>query len=137
MVALLLVAVALVGFTGRFEWGRPLGWLLLAAGFAQGIASFQRLGRMTTPYPEPIPDGALIDRGIYGLVRHPMYGSLILLTLGAGLVLGSPGGLVAWPGLVAFFALKARHEEALLDASYPSYADYRRRVRRRFVPWIG
>jgi protein-S-isoprenylcysteine O-methyltransferase Ste14 len=93
------------------------------------------LGRQLTPFPRPVTDGALRQDGVYGLVRHPMYGGGLLLILGWAL-LSSP--LVLLPlGLAAVFLdAKSRREEAWLVEQHPGYALYRLKVPRRFVPWV-
>lgn len=116
---------------------RVVGGALLVAGLVQLGAAFLALGDATTPYPEPLEGAALVERGIYRLVRHPMYGAVIVLTVGWSLALGSAAGLVVWASVVVFFVFKADHEERRLEATYPGYASYRARVRKRFVPWVA
>ena len=78
-----------------------------------------------------------VQTGVYGRVRHPIYG---------GLIAGS-FGWVSWPTLavaalgmaavlLGFFELKSRREEAWLEARFSGYAAYRARTR-RLIPWIG
>ncbi len=94
------------------------------------------LGDNLTASPTPVPDGHLVDTGIYGQVRHPMYLSLLLGVLGLGLLLGSLLVVAIAVIFVPFLMLKTHHEERKLLATYPDYADYRGRVRRRFIPYI-
>lgn len=137
VVVLLATLAAIVFFPGQLRLPAVIGWLVLAAGATQFSVSLTNLGVQTTPYPEPIAGGALVETGIYAYVRHPMYGAVIVMALGAVLVRGSGIGLALWAGLVAFFAVKARHEEGRLTMRYPGYEAYRRRVQRRFVPWVA
>ncbi len=88
-----------------------------------------------TVVPRPIEGGRLIDSGVYGMVRHPIYTGIITAALGWGLATASPAALVSAVLLGAFFDLKARREEAWLLAAYPGYAAYRARVR-KLVPFI-
>lgn len=84
--------------------------------------------------PTPIENGTLVDHGIYGVVRHPMYLASMLAMAGwTVLVLAWSAVLLTSVALV-FFTLKARHEEVKLEAAYPEYPEYRRRVRVRFIP---
>ena len=48
------------------------------------------LGRNLTPVPRPREDAELVETGVYSLVRHPMYGALIVTAVGWGLVAASP-----------------------------------------------
>jgi len=75
------------------------------------------------------------EGGVYGFVRHPMYGGVILAVAGWSMV-RTPLGLAAAALLTAFLDLKSRREEVWLVERYPRYDVYRRRVRWRFVPGI-
>lgn len=139
--ALLLAAIFAAGFLGPSWWG-PLAWaalpagaLLLALGALLALAGVRGLGRGLTPFPRPRDDATLVEAGVYARVRHPIYGGLILMALGWALLSASPVALVLTAVLVAFFVLKARREEAWLAERFPEYEDYRRRVRRRFLPF--
>ena len=79
--------------------------------------------------------GELIQSGLYGLVRHPMYGGVILSALGWALFRASLPALVLAVILAVFFDRKAHYEEKRLAAAYPEYPDYRRRVR-KLIPFI-
>ena len=114
-------------------WGDP--WLAArsrrrGASSSRPGSSFAGLGLVglrenLTAVPRPVEDGRLIDTGVYGLVRHPIYTGIILAAVGWGLVTASPPALLVAFGLGVFFDLKSRREEAWLLAAYPAYADYR------------
>jgi len=89
-----------------------------------------------TPLPRPRQDGALVETGVYALVRHPIYGGLILAALGWAMVRASIVAVILAAALAAFFRLKSSREERWLEMRYPDYAAYRARTR-RFIPWIG
>jgi protein-S-isoprenylcysteine O-methyltransferase Ste14 len=99
------------------------------------LAGFVALGRNLTPSPKPRVGGTLVQHGIYRLVRHPLYVSLVLGCLGWGLMWQSGPATGATVFLAWALNAKARVEEAWLQERFPEYADYARRVR-RFVPWI-
>jgi protein-S-isoprenylcysteine O-methyltransferase Ste14 len=95
------------------------------------------LGGALTPYPRPRPGAHLRDRGPYALVRHPIYGGVVLSALGWSLW-RSPLALAPSALTAAFLDLKSRREERWLEDTHPDYALYRQRVRGRllpFVPW--
>jgi protein-S-isoprenylcysteine O-methyltransferase Ste14 len=139
-VVFLVVAVA-AGVLGP-AWpptARP--WLAVAGGIA-GVAGMGLLvagggglGAQLTPFPRPVDDGELMQDGIYGYVRHPMYGGVLSVLLGWAL-LSSPVALAPLVLAVAFLEAKRCREEAWLVEQHPEYADYRRRVPRRFVPGV-
>lgn len=74
--------------------------------------------------------------GVYARVRHPIYGGLVLGSLGLALWRGSLGGLLLAALLLVFFDRKSRYEERRLETRFPTYADYRRQVGKRLLPWI-
>ncbi|MGL5060363.1 MAG: methyltransferase family protein [Microcoleus sp.] len=93
------------------------------------------LGKNLTPLPYPREDGELIQTGIYGIVRHPLYGGLILAAFGWTIWRISLSHLVATAILLIFFDIKARREENWLSEKYPEYLEYRQRVK-KLIPGI-
>jgi protein-S-isoprenylcysteine O-methyltransferase Ste14 len=137
-----LVAVGPRTIGGWPAWPFPLprladalGVLLLLAGGALFLGSLVRLGPSLTALPYPKPEGELVERGPYALVRHPIYAGGILVSVGWALVVHGWLTLAYAAVLFLFFDLKARREERWLIERYPGYRDYRRRVR-KFVPFI-
>ncbi len=135
----LLAAVA--GLAVKFPGARPRlgfivpGALLLALGGAVGLAGALALRANLTPFPRPRADSDLVQHGIYARVRHPLYTSVMLASLGWALAWQSLPALAVALALVPFFHAKARREERWLRAQFPGYADYEKRVK-RFVPWV-
>jgi protein-S-isoprenylcysteine O-methyltransferase Ste14 len=107
----------------------------LALGAAMLIASFLALGESFRTLPEPLPGAALKQGHLYGLVRHPIYGAIIVLGF-AGSAAYSPLALLPAAALVPVLVGKSMVEERWLADAHPEYAAYRRRVRRRFLPGI-
>jgi protein-S-isoprenylcysteine O-methyltransferase Ste14 len=108
---------------------------LLVAGLALFAGGSARLGRLLTPFPRPRGDGELRRDGAYGLVRHPIYGGVFLISA-AWALLSSPLALLPAALTVPFFELKRRREEAWLRAEHPDYDEYSREVPRRFIPFV-
>ena len=78
----------------------------------------------------------VIDTGLYGIVRHPMYTSTILLFLAMPLVLGSWVSfaiMLLFPVVIVF---RIRNEEKVLEAGLAGYREYKQRVRYRLLPFI-
>lgn len=123
-------------------WPGGLGMAGVAAGLAIGLGAallllrgIIDLGRNLTAFPMPLEDALLVDRGAYGVVRHPIYASIILAMLAVALSLNSLIGLVFAAATLMFFDRKAHFEERFLESKFPGYADYRRRVR-KLIPWV-
>jgi protein-S-isoprenylcysteine O-methyltransferase Ste14 len=134
-----LMAVAAAGWLVP---GRPDSPLLRAIGIALAVPglllfawAFRTLGRSFTPFPVPRANARLVDSGPFRLVRHPTYGGGLVSFAGISLSLGLLG-LVGTAALAVVWWRKSEFEEHVLTARFPGYADYRRRVRRRFLPWL-
>ena len=107
--------------------------LLIAAGVS--LAGAVALGRNLTPFPKPMEQTQLVRRGIYGVIRHPIYASVIAAALGWALIWQSWPALGLAAVLIPFFHAKAHHEEQWLRRKFPEYAGYEQRVP-RFLPWF-
>ncbi len=136
----LLVAIAAAGSTGP-AWSGDLhlatsgaGLLLILAGAILAVRGLADLRENLTPFPRPRDGARLVETGAYRLVRHPIYGGLIVGSAGWGLVTAAPLALVLAAVLFAFFDLKSRREEAWLAERFPGYRAYRARTK-RFIPW--
>ena len=78
----------------------------------------------------------LVSRGLYRVVRHPMYTGNVILMLGVPLALGSYWGLVfVIPGLIVLI-LRIRDEEKLLEQELSGYREYEQRVHFRLLPYV-
>ena len=135
----LLGAVIAGGILYRDEW-RSLaltlcGALLLVIATGCGLVGKICLGQNLTPFPKPSAGARLVQTGIYGLIRHPLYTAVFCGAVGWALVWRSWPALVAALALGPLFDAKARLEERWLRQQFPEYAGYEQRVR-RFVPWV-
>ncbi|NMM24446.1 MAG: isoprenylcysteine carboxylmethyltransferase family protein [Phycicoccus sp.] len=117
------------------HWLALPGGVAVLAGAGLLVGGGAGLGRQLTPFPRPVADGVLRQDGIYGLVRHPIYGGALLLILGWAL-LSSSLALLPLALAAVFLDAKRRREEAWLVEQHPDYAQYRLQVPRRFIPWV-
>ena len=78
----------------------------------------------------------VIDTGLYGIVRHPMYTATTLLFLAMPLVLGSPLSLAIMLLYLPLITKRIRGEEMLLEENLEGYKEYKQRVRYRMIPYI-
>ncbi len=93
------------------------------------------LGKNLTPLPYPRADGELVQTGIYGIVRHPLYSGIISAALAWTIFKFSLTHLIATAILLIFFDIKANREETWLVEKYPDYSDYRQQVK-KLIPGI-
>lgn len=134
-----MLAVLVLGPISAGESGSSTtawaGAFLAVAGALLGIAGVRSLRSNRTPFPKPQPGSQLVQEGVYRLVRHPLYTSVILLAAAWSLLWRSgPAGAAALV-LALFLDAKARREERWLRQKFPAYSEYARRVS-RLVPWV-
>ena len=78
----------------------------------------------------------VVDTGLYGIVRHPMYMATILLFLMMPIVLGSWYALIVFAFYPAIIIVRLKDEEDLLTRELPGYAEYKEKVKYRILPFI-
>ena len=78
----------------------------------------------------------LVDSGLYGIVRHPMYTATVLLFLSMPLILGSIFSFVIMLVYIPLIALRIVSEERLLKQGLPGYKEYTQRVKYRLIPYV-
>ena len=141
VVVIFLAVWAFVAVGPRLDPPAALRWavaapLLAAAGWLW-FGGLWALGTALTPFPEPLSDAGLITRGPYRWVRHPIYGAIVIGATALAVLRPGLWPLLAALALFAYFSTKAAFEERRLLARYPEYADYRREVRGRVLPFVG
>lgn len=120
---------------GLRVFGFAVGTAMIAAGGLLSLRGVLDLHENLTPFPRPLPHARLVDTGSYGLIRHPIYGGLIVAAAGWGVATASPVALVGAGVLLAFFDLKSRREERWLAEQFEGYEAYRSRTR-KLLPWL-
>ena len=137
----LLVAEAAAGLAGPMIDGgvrvglAVVGLVAIGLGGLLAVRGVVDLREALTPLPHPRDGASLVETGSYRLVRHPIYGGLVLGAAGYGLLAASPLAIAGSAVLLGFFRLKSAREEAWLEARYPGYDAYRARTR-RMIPFL-
>ena len=136
-----IAAFLIAGFSRRFGWPMLPDWaswaaaavfLLAYALFGEVLRENEYLSRTV----EVQQGQRVIDTGLYGIVRHPMYMSTLLLFLMMPLILGSPISFAVTLLYLPIIALRIRNEERVLEAGLPGYTEYMRRVKYRIIPYV-
>jgi protein-S-isoprenylcysteine O-methyltransferase Ste14 len=115
--------------------GKLMGVPAVLIGIVLIVPGLLQLGRNLTPLPKPKEHAVLVQHGVYGVVRHPLYSGLLFSLLGGALVTQRLSRLAVALAAFAFFDAKARREELWLIEKFPEYAAYRRKVR-KLVPGL-
>ena len=136
-----LAAFLLAGFNYRFGWLLLPDWLVwaAAAAFLLAYAVYAEVLRENAYLSRTIEvqEGQkVIDTGLYGVVRHPMYAATLFLFLAMPLVLGSPLSFAVTLLYIPIIAARIRDEERVLEAGLPGYAEYRTRVKYKVIPHV-
>ena len=136
-----LAAFILAGLNFRFRWFLLPNWVSLAACvlFLLAYALYAEVLRENVWLSRTIEvreNQKVVDTGLYGVVRHPMYMSTLLLFLSMPLVLGS---LISFGVMLLYIPIiikRIRNEEQVLARELDGYAEYKQRVRYRIIPYI-
>lgn len=96
-----------------------------------GLA-FLQMGKRISPFPRPKENTELITWGIFGLIRHPIYGGIIMFCFGLGLYQEEIYKLAVAGGMLLFFYLKSLYEERNMRAQFERYAEYQKKTGRFF-----
>ena len=138
---LFIGAFVLAGLNFRFRWIVMPDWAvwIAAAVFLLAYALYAEVLRENTWLSRTIEvqEGQkVVDTGLYGIVRHPMYAVTLLLFLAMPLVLGSPLSFALLLLYLPVIVLRIRNEEQVLEAGLPGYAEYKTRVKYRLIPFV-
>lgn len=136
-----VLSFVLAGLDFRFSLTHVPGWLvnlacaLLLASYAL-YAEVMRENAYLSRTVEVQENQKVVDTGLYGIVRHPMYAVTLVLFLSMPLVLGSWLSLIVLLAYPVIIAARIKDEERVLLKGLPGYAEYTQRVRWRIVPFI-
>lgn len=138
---LFVVSFLAAGLDFRFGWTQVPGWLVWVAAAVQlgsyGLyAEVMRENAYLSRTVEVQEGQTVIDTGLYGIVRHPMYTATIFLCLAIALVLGSWISFILMLLYPVILLFRIQGEEALLEENLPGYRDYEAKVRWRLIPYI-
>ena len=138
---LFFAAFVVAGLNWRFGWWVLPDWAVwVAAGlFLASYALYAEVLRENTYLSRTIEvqeNQKVIDTGLYGIVRHPMYMATTVLFLAMPLVLASPISFLIMLGYIPVIAKRIENEEKVLEEGLEGYAEYKKKVKYRILPYI-
>ena len=142
MSALLFLAGFIVaGLDFRFGWSHMPAWAVAVASAILLISyalycEVMRENAYLSRTIEVQNGQKVVDTGLYGIVRHPMYAVTIWLFLAIPVLLGSLYALLCFLPYIPVIVVRILNEEKLLSAELDGYEEYKKRVRYRLLPLI-
>ena len=136
-----IAGFVVAGLDFRFGWSSVPRWVVITASalllvayalYAEVMRENAYLSRTVK-----VEQGqTVVDTGLYGIVRHPMYAVTILLFLMIPLVLGSWYALIVFAFYPAIIVVRLKDEEDLLTRELSGYTEYKQKVKYRLIPYI-
>ena len=136
-----IAGFVVAGLDFRFVWSEMPLWVIVAASvlfliayllYAEVMRENAYLSRTVK-----VEEGqTVVNTGLYGIVRHPMYAVTILLFLMIPVILGSWYALIAFAFYPAIIVVRLKDEEALLSRELAGYETYKKKVKYRLIPFV-
>ena len=136
-----LATFILAGLNYRFQWTtlpETIVWtgvalfLLAYSMFGEVLRENQYLSRVI----EVQANQTVVDTGLYGIVRHPMYSATVMLFLSMPLILNSLPSFVIMLAYIPIIVKRIKNEEAVLEEELKGYTEYKDKVKYRILPFI-
>ncbi len=136
-----LAAFILAGLNYRFRWTTlPDAVIYISAGlFLLSYVLYAEVMRENAYLSRTIEvqeDQTVVDTGLYGIVRHPMYAATLLLFLSMPLVLGSLPSFAVMLAYIPIIVKRILNEEEVLEEGLKGYKEYKEKVRYRIIPFV-
>ncbi len=136
-----LVAFITAGFNYRFNWMHFPKWVVYL-GIVLFLASYAMFGEVLRENTylsrtvEVQENQKVVDTGLYGIIRHPMYSATLILVLSMGLVLDSPISFLILLVYIPIIAKRIKNEEEVLEEGLKGYKEYKQKVKNKVIPYI-
>ena len=136
-----IAAFVVAGLNLRFGWLTLPNWIpiLFAVVFLLAYALYAEVMRENAYLSRTVEvqeNQQVVDTGLYGIVRHPMYMTTLLLFLSMPLVLGSVISFLIMLLYLPIITKRMRNEEQVLAEGLPGYAEYMKKIKYRVIPFI-
>ena len=131
----------LCGLDHRFAWSQVPFWVVITASmlFLIGYVIYAEVLRENAYLSRTVEvqdNQQLIDTGLYSIVRHPMYTATLFMFLSMPLILGSWWALLLFACYPWLIIKRIQNEEQVLVSGLKGYANYKKQVRWRLIPWV-
>ena len=138
---LFMVGFIVSGLDYRYGWSHVADGIVMIAGLILLLsyalyAEVMRENRYLSRSVEVQENQKVVDQGLYGIVRHPMYAATVFLFLSIPVVLGSWWSLACFLPYPFMIVLRISGEEKLLEKELKGYEAYKARVKYRIIPFI-
>ena len=136
-----LASFIIAGLNFRFKWIVLPDWIVYAATalFLIGYIIYAEVLRENVYLSRTVEvqeNQKVIDTGLYGIVRHPMYMSTFVLFLSMPLVLGSIISFAIMLLYIPIITKRIRNEEQVLEKGLIGYSEYKKRVKYKVIPYV-
>ena len=136
-----IAGFVIAGLDFRFGWSYVPTWVVVVASaiLLVSYALYAEVMRENAYLSRTIgvqDNQKVVDTGLYGIVRHPMYAVTVWLFLSIPIVLGSWWSLLCFLPYIAVIAVRILNEEKVLVSRLYGYSDYMKKVKYRLMPFI-
>lgn len=138
---LFLAGFIVAGLDFRFCWSHIPNWVVAIASVVLLVsyalyAEVMRENVYLSRAIEIQENQKVVDTGLYGIVRHPMYAATLWLFLAIPIVLGSWWSFLCFLPYIPVIAVRMINEEKVLSEGLEGYTDYKKRVKHRIIPFV-
>lgn len=136
-----IAAFMLAGLNYRFQW-TTLPDTIVWVGVALFLLAYSMFGEVLrenhylSRVIEVQANQTVVDTGLYGIVRHPMYSATVVLFLSMPLILNSLPSFVIMLAYIPIIVKRIKNEEAVLEEELKGYTEYKEKVKYRILPFI-
>jgi protein-S-isoprenylcysteine O-methyltransferase Ste14 len=136
-----LAAFIVAGLNFRFLWIVIPNWVVIVGTviFLLAYVMYAEVLRENTYLSRTVEvqeNQKVIDTGLYGIVRHPMYSATLLLFIPMGIILGSPISSAILLIYIPIIGKRMKNEEKVLEEGLEGYKEYKTRVRYKVIPFV-
>lgn len=138
---LFILGFIVAGLDYRFGWSEMPTWIVITASAVLLVsyalyAEVMRENAYLSRTIEVQENQKVVDTGFYGIVRHPMYAVTVWLFMSIPITLGSWWSLLCFLPYVSVIVIRIINEEKVLESDLDGYADYKKKVKYRLIPFI-